>query len=131
MNNNKMAAKMAATCRFISLLIYHLISFKFYIWITFIKLFPKIVCGYCQINDNQDGHQNGHCLSVCTCGYSNLVIYQPISSKFHIWTTFFKLLFMSEYGFYPMNNNQDGGQNSYPLFTAGHYVGPFVGVLLF
>ena len=39
-----------------------------------------------------------------------------------------KLLFISEYGFCLMNDNQDGRQNGYPLFTAGHYAGPFVGV---
>ena len=56
------------------------------------------------LSDNQDGCQNGRHLSVCTCGHSNLVIYHPISSKFYIWTTFIKLLFMSEYGFCPMND---------------------------
>ena len=61
----------------------------------------------------------------------NLVIYYPISSKFHIWTTFIKLLFMSEYAFCQMNDNQDCRQNEYPLFTARHYGGSFVGVRLF
>ena len=56
------------------------------------------------LSDNQDGRQNDRQLSVCTCGHSNLVIYHPFSSKFHIWTTFIKLLFMSEYGFCPMND---------------------------
>ena len=74
-----------------TLIIYYLITSKFYTWITFIKL---SVCA-----DNQDGRQNGRHLSVYTCGHSNLVIYHPISSKFYIWTTFIKLLFMSEYGF--------------------------------
>ena len=130
MNNNKMAAKMAA-CSFLNLHFYHLSSSKFHTCISFIKLFPKIICGYYPMNDNQDCHKYGHCLSVCMCGHSNLVIYQSISSKFHIWTTFTKLLFMSEYGFWPTNDNQDGGQNRYPLFTAGHYAGPFIGVGLF
>ena len=44
---------------------------------------------------------------------------------------FIKLLFMSEYGFCPMNDHQYCRRNRYPLFTAGHYAGPFVGVLLF
>ena len=35
---------------------------------------------------------------------------------------------MSEYGFCPINNNQHGLQNVYPLFTAGHYLGSFVRV---
>ena len=39
-------------------------------------------------------------------------------SPFHIWTTLIKLLFMSEYGFCPMNDNQDGRQNGYPIFTG-------------
>ena len=54
------------------------------------------------LSDNSDGCQNGRHLSVYICGHSNLVIYHPISSKFHIWTTFIKLLFMSEYGFCPL-----------------------------
>ena len=37
----------------------------------------------CRTTDKQDGRQNGRRLSVCTCGQSNLVIYHPISSKFH------------------------------------------------
>ena len=77
------------------------------------------------LSDNQDGHQNGRQVS-------NLVICHPISSKFHIWTTSIKLLFMFEYGFCPMNSNQDCHQTArYPLFTATHYAGPFVGVRLF
>ena len=80
------------------------------------------------LSDNQDGCQNGHYLSVCTCGHSNTVIYHPISSKFQIWTTFIVLLFMSKYGFYPMNDYQDFYQNGYPLIAAGHKAGPFVGV---
>ena len=34
--------------------------------------------------DNQYARQNGHHLSVYMCGHSNIVIYHPISSKFHI-----------------------------------------------
>ena len=41
------------------------------------------------------------------CVDTNLAIYHQISSKFHIWTTFIKLLFMSEYELCPMNDNQD------------------------
>ena len=85
------------------------------------------------LSDNQDGCQNGHHLSVYSCGHSNLVIYHPISSKFHIqiWTTFIKLLFMSEYGFCQMNDHQVFRQKGYPIFTAGHQAGPFVGVRLY
>ena len=78
------------------------------------------------LSDNQDGRH----LSVYTCGHSNLVIYHPISSKFHIWTTFIKLLFMTEYGFCQMNDYLDFSQNEYPLFAAGHQARPFVGVRL-
>ena len=44
-------------------------------------------------------NKNGRRLSFCSCGHSILVIYHPISSKFHIWTTSIKLLFMSAYVF--------------------------------
>ena len=67
------------------------------------------------LSDKQDGHH----LSVCTCGHSTLIIYNLISSKFHVWTTI-KLLFMSEYEFCLMNDNHDCRQNGYPFFTAGH-----------
>ena len=39
-----------------------------------------------------------------TYKFSNLVIYHPISSKFHILATFIKLLLMSRYGFCQMND---------------------------
>ena len=80
------------------------------------------------LSDNQDGRQDGRHLSVYICGHSNLVIYHPSSSKFQIWITFIKLLFMSEYGSCPMNDNQDCRQNRHPLLIAEHYAGPFVGV---
>ena len=50
-----------------------------------------------------------------------------ITQFLHIWTTFIKLLFMSEYGFYLMNDSQDVRQKGYP-FAAGHKAGLFVGV---
>ena len=43
-------------------------------------------------------------LSVCMCGYFNLVVYHTFSSKFYICTSFVKLLFLSEFGFCLMNN---------------------------
>ena len=58
------------------------------------------------LSDIQDGHQNGRHLSVNTYGHSSLVIYHPISSKFHIWTTFIKLLFFAK--------------TDNPFFAAGH-----------
>ena len=65
--------------------------------------------------DNQDGRQNDRHLTVYTCGHSNLVIYHPISSKFHIWTTFKELLFISEYVFCQMNDYQDFRQMDIPF----------------
>ena len=126
----KMANKMDATCQFalVDSDMYHKISFKFHIWTTFFNLSPKFEYEYCPNNDNQDGQQNGCRPSVCTCGHSNLDIYHQISSKFYIWTTVFILLTVIEYGFCPMNDNQNCCQNGYPLFTAGHFVGCFVGV---
>ena len=67
------------------------------------------------LSANQDGLKNGPNQSVCTCGHSNLIIYRPIPSKVHIWTTFIKLLFMSEYVFCPMNDNEECRQNGYPF----------------
>ena len=47
------------------------------------------------------------------------ILFQSFSPNFfHILTTLIKLLFMSEYGFYLMNDNQDFRQNGYP-FAAG------------
>ena len=77
----------------------YILIYIHFILITFIKLFPKINCGWFPMNWNQDGCSNGHHQSVCTCGHSNLVIYHPNSSKFHILTTFIKILCISEYGF--------------------------------
>ena len=86
------------------------------------------------MNDNQDGrppvrlHQ-GPCLHVWTLKLDHL---SPDFFQIYMLTTFIKLLFMSEYGFCPMNTiNHEGGQNGYPIFTAGHYAGPFFGVRLF
>ena len=44
-------------CSNSNLVIYHPISSTFHMWITFIKLFPKIVCGFCLKNDKQDAAQ--------------------------------------------------------------------------
>ena len=50
-------------------------------------------------------------LSIRCCGHSNLVIFILISSKFHIRIASIKLCFKIEYGFFPMNDYQDGRQN--------------------
>ena len=47
--------------------IFNAISFKFHIWIAYITILFKFEYGFCIMNDNQDGQQNGRRLSVCTC----------------------------------------------------------------
>ena len=59
--------------------------------IASIKLLFKFEYKFSLTNDNQDGQQNGRRLSICFCGQSTLIIYYPITSKFHIWITFIKL----------------------------------------
>ena len=49
------------------------------------------------------------------CGHSNLVIFNHISSKFHIWISCIKLLLKLEYGICPTNDNQNGHQNGHRL----------------
>ena len=58
--------------------IYHQISFIFYICITctFIKISLKFQYGFCQMNAYQDGQQNGCCLWFCPCGHSKSFIIQ-------------------------------------------------------
>ena len=34
---------------------------------------PRSIMGSCATNNNEDGQQFGHRLSICICGYSNLV----------------------------------------------------------
>ena len=114
--------KTACTCGHSNLVIYNPMSSKLHIWTNFIKLFPKINFGYCPMNYKQDGCTNGHRLSVCTCGHSNLVIYHPMSSKLHIWTNFIKLFPKINFGYCPMNDKQDGCTNGHRLsvYTCGH-----------
>ena len=90
------------------LVIYQLISSKFHIWISLIKLLAKFDYEFCPMNDKQDGHKNGLHLMVCVCGLSFLVIYHRISSKLQIWITFIKFLPK----FCLMTDNQDGHQNA-------------------
>ena len=45
-------------------------------------------------------------------GHSNSVIFNPISSKYHIWIAFINLSLKFEYGFCPTSDNQDGRENS-------------------
>ena len=53
------------------------------------------------------------CPSVCPSvrGHSNSVIFNMISSKFHIWIASINLSFKFEYGFCMTSDNQDGRQN--------------------
>ena len=57
------------------------------------------------------------CPSVCpsvrpsVSGHSNSVIFNRISSKFHIWIAFTNLWFKFEYRFCQTSDNQDGRQN--------------------
>ena len=62
------------------------------------------------------------CLSVCCCGHSNLLVFNLISSKFHIWIASIKPSFRFEYGFCLTNDKQDGRQNDRHLSvcTCGH-----------
>ena len=73
---------------------FYWISFKFHIWIAFIKLSFKFEYGLSLTNDNH-----------------NLVIFYGISSKFHVLIVFIKLVIKFEYKFSPTNDNQDGQQN--------------------
>ena len=60
--------------------------------------------------------------SFSCCGHSNLVIFIPISSNFHIWVAYIKLWFKFKYDFCPTKDNHDGGQNArhLPVCTHGH-----------
>ena len=80
--------------------IFYRISFKFHIWIAFIKLSFKFEYRFCLTNDNQDNSP----ISVRCRGHCNLVIFYRISSKFHVWIASIKLLFKFEYKFSPMND---------------------------
>ena len=73
----------------------------------------KFKYGFCPTNDNEDDRQNGRRL------WTFLVIYYPISSKFHIWTTFIKLLYCSclNMGFVRLTIIKIVVKM--PLFTAG------------
>ena len=112
----KMADKMAADYQLLLWTIYLNHLLPDYLQISYMDYFYQTL----GLSDNQDGRQNGGHLSVYTFGHSNLVIYHPISSKFHIWATFIKLLFMSEYAFCQIIDYQNFCQNGYPLFAAGH-----------
>ena len=79
-------------------------------WIASIKLLFKFEYKLSPTNDNQDGRQNGRRLSICFCGQSTLIIFYPITSKFHISIFFYQTLGLSD--------NQDGRHLS--IYTCGH-----------
>ena len=59
--------------------------------------------------DKRDSRQmitHGQVLSVCTCGHSDLVIYQPIFSKLHAYITFIKGSPKFEYKFCLIYDNK-------------------------
>ena len=56
-----------------------------------IKLLCKFEYKFSPTNYNQNGQQNGRCISICYCGQSTIIFYNSITSKFHIWITFIKL----------------------------------------
>ena len=95
-------------CEQSTLIIYYWITSKFHIWITFIKL------SLCLITKMATEMAATYQFTLVD------TLFQSLSPNFfHIWTTFIELLFMSEYGFYLMNDYQDFCQNGYP-FAAGH-----------
>ena len=67
------------------------------------------------MKNNQDGRQNGRRLSVSSVVVTLIVSF--LSDFFQV--SCIKLLIMSEYGFCPMNDNQDCRRNG-----SGHYAGP-------
>ena len=78
-----MADKMATAyqCRLswsVLLIRFIQISSKFHVWIASIKLLFKFEYKFSPTNDNQDGRQNGHHLSICFCYQSTLIIHYPI-----------------------------------------------------
>ena len=81
------------------------------------KLLFKFEYKFSLTNNNQDGRQNGLCLSFCFCGQSTLIIYYPIYTYLQIsyMDYFYKTLGLSD--------NQDGRQNGRHLSvkTCGHF----------
>ena len=82
-----------------------------YIFIASIKLLFKFDYKFSPTNANQYGRQNGHHLSICFYGQSTLIIYYPITSKFHIWITFIKLS--------PADKRDD---RHLSVYTCGHSI---------
>ena len=98
------------------------ISCKFDIWIASIKLRFKFQYGFCLMNNDQDGRQNGHRLCVRFRGHSNSVIFNRVSFKLNIWIASIKLVLKFQYGFCATNNYRDGQKNGRRLSvcSCGH-----------
>ena len=125
----KMAVKMAAVYQFTSirccghynLVIFNQSSSTFHIWFASIKLYFKFQYDFCPktITKMADIMAAAYQFaSVRCCGHSNLVIFNRISSKFHIWIASIKPLFKLEYEFCPTNDSQDDRQ--WPPPTSSH-----------
>ena len=66
-----------------------------YTWIAFIKPWFKFEYGFCPTSDNQDGQENGRRLWVSAV----VIIFNRISSKFHMCITSIEFSFEFEYSF--------------------------------
>ena len=77
-------------------LIFNKISSEFHIWIASINLSFKFEYEFCPTSVNQDGQQNGHHISISAVVVTLTVIFNQISSKFHIWIASINLLFKFE-----------------------------------
>ena len=91
-------------------LIFNQIYSKFHTWIASINLWFKFEYRFCLASDNQDGQQNPH-INISCRGHSNSVIFNQISSKFHLMIASINLSFKFEYRFCPTSDSQDGRQN--------------------
>ena len=111
-------------CGHSNLVIFILISSKFYIWIASIKLCFKLEYGFFPMNDYQHGRQNGPCLSVCIHPllWSLLVNFNWISSKLQIWFAYIKPWFKFEYEICPTKDKQDGRHNGHIYFSRDKHV---------
>ena len=94
--------------------IFNRISSIFHIWIASIYLSFKFEYGFRPTSDNKDGRQNGCHLSISAVAVTLTVIFNRISSIFHIWSASIYLSFKFEYGFSPTSDNKDGRQNGPP-----------------
>ena len=110
-------------CGHSNLVIFNRISSKFHIWIASIKFWFKFRYGFfptpiIKIADKMDAAYQF--TFICCCGLSNLVIFNRISYKLHIWILSIKPWFKFEYEFCRTNQNQGGRQNGRRLLVCIH-----------